>query len=82
MLSRFWNELLDAILDGLEKLIDYLNDGARFAHQQIELVIDNDSAYLDTFGKQENTNYNVHYRIYGGHIKQRKYRVSCLIYLK
>ncbi len=65
--SRFWNELSDNVLDGMEDLIDYLNDGSRFARQQEELVIDIDSTHFDTFGKQEDTNYNAHYGTYGFH---------------
>lgn len=66
-ISRFWNNLSNAVLSGLEDLIDYLNDGARFARQQTELVIDIDSTHFDTFGKQENTDYNAHYGTYGYH---------------
>lgn len=65
--SRFWNELSDAVLAGLEKLINYLNDGSRFARQQTEMVIDIDSTHFDTFGQQENTDYNAHYGTYGYH---------------
>lgn len=46
----------------------YLNDGSRFARQQAELVIDIDSKHFDTFGKQENTDYNAHYGTYGYHL--------------
>lgn len=66
-ISRFWNDLPDDILEGIENLIDYLNDGSRFARQQTELVIDIDSTHFDTFGKQENTDYNAHYGTYGYH---------------
>src|SRR5690625_4288716 len=45
--SRFWNDLSDDVLTGMEKLIDYLNDGSRFARQQKELVIDIDSTHFD-----------------------------------
>lgn len=65
--SRFWNDLSDNVLDGMEELIDYLNDGSRFARQQEELVIDIDSTHFDTFGKQEDTDYNAHYGTYGFH---------------
>lgn len=65
--SRFWNELSDDVLEGIENLIDYLNDGSRFARHQTELVIDIDSTHFDTFGKQENTDYNAHYGTYGYH---------------
>ena len=65
--SRFWNDLSDDVLTGMENLIDYLNDGSRFARQQKELVIDIDSTHFDTFGKQENTDYNAHYGTYGYH---------------
>lgn len=65
--SRFWNDLPDEVLDGLETLIDYLNDGSRFARQQTELVLDIDSTHFDTFGKQEKTDYNAHYGTYGYH---------------
>ena len=65
--SRFWNDLSDDVLTGIKNLIDYLNDGSRFARQQKELVIDIDSTHFDTFGKQENTDYNAHYGTYGYH---------------
>lgn len=65
--SRFWNSFSDDVLEGIEKLINYLNDGARFARQQSELVIDIDSTHFDTFGKQEDTNYNAHYGTFGYH---------------
>lgn len=65
--SRFWNDLSDEVLTGMESLIDYLNDGSRFARQQKELVIDIDSTHFDTFGKQENTDYNAHYGTFGYH---------------
>jgi len=65
--SRFWNDLSDDVLAGLIDLINYLIDGARFARQQSELVIDIDSTHFDTFGKQEKTDYNAHYGTYGYH---------------
>lgn len=65
--SRFWNSLSDNVLDGIENMIDYLNDGARFARRQKEIVIDIDSTHFDTFGEQEDTDYNAHYGTYGYH---------------
>ncbi|MDN6162359.1 MAG: IS1380 family transposase [Atopostipes sp.] len=65
--SRFWPELTEDVLSGIEKLIDYLNDGARFSRKQEELVIDIDSTHFDTFGQQEKTDYNAHYGTYGYH---------------
>lgn len=65
--SRFWDDLSEEVLVGIEKLIDYLNEGARFSRKQTELVIDIDSTHFDTFGQQENTDYNAHYGTYGYH---------------
>src|SRR5699024_6764770 len=65
--SRFWNDLSDDVLTGMENLIDYLNDGSRFARQQKALVINIGSTDLDTIGKQEITDYNTQYGTYGYH---------------
>lgn len=39
----------------------------RLIRNNTELVIDIDSTHLDTFGHQEQSNYNAHYQTYGHH---------------
>ncbi|MGS1293126.1 transposase (plasmid) [Enterococcus faecium] len=44
-----------------------LIDKARLIRNDTELIIDLDSTHSDTFGHQEQTNYNTHYQTYGYH---------------
>ena len=44
-----------------------LIDKARLIRNDTELIIDVDSTHSDTFGRQEQTDYNAHYQTYGYH---------------
>lgn len=51
----------------LQSLNQSLIDKARLIRNDTELIIDLDSTHSDTFGHQEQTDYNAHYQTYGYH---------------
>jgi len=54
-------------MDQLQALNQSLIDKARLIRNDMELIIDVDSTHSDTFGRQEQTDYNAHYQTYGYH---------------
>lgn len=44
-----------------------LLDKANLFHDDSDFIIDLDSTHTDTFGRQEQANYNAHYQTYGHH---------------
>lgn len=54
-------------MDQLQALNQSLIDKARLIRNDTELIIDVDSTHSDTFGRQEQTDYNAHYQTYGYH---------------
>lgn len=66
-ISRFFDRVDEQTLSGLQELNQQLIDQARFIRNDTNLVIDLDSTHSDTFGHQELSDYNAHYRTNGYH---------------
>ncbi|MFV8771944.1 IS1380 family transposase [Aerococcus viridans] len=66
-LSRFLDRLSEENIHELQALNQELIDKARLIRNDTELIIDLDSTHSDTFGYQEQTDYNTHYQTYGYH---------------
>lgn len=66
-LSRFLDRLSEENIHELQALNQELIDKARLIRNDTELIIDLDSTHSDTFGHQEQTDYNTHYQTYGYH---------------
>ncbi|MCY3292445.1 IS1380 family transposase, partial [Acinetobacter baumannii] len=66
-LSRFFDRFMEKNIHQLQALNQALVDQVRLIRNNTELVIDIDSTHSDTFGRQEQTNYNAHYQTYGYH---------------
>lgn len=66
-ISRFLDRFSNENLDQLQSLNQTLIDKARLIRNDTELIIDIDSTHSDTFGHQEQTDYNAHYQTYGYH---------------
>ncbi|WP_034300444.1 IS1380 family transposase, partial [Alkalibacterium sp. AK22] len=66
-ISRFLDRFTEENLKQLQSLNQSLIDKARLIRNDTELIIDIDSTHSDTFGRQEQTDYNAHYQTYGYH---------------
>ena len=66
-ISRFFNRVNEDTIEGLQKLNQKLIDQARLVRNDINMIIDLDSTHSDTFGNQEQTDYNFHYQTNGYH---------------
>lgn len=66
-LSRFLDRFSEENIHQLQSLNQALIDQARLIRNDTELIIDIDSTHSDTFGHQEQTDYNAHYQTYGYH---------------
>ena len=66
-ISRFLDRFTEENIDQLQALNQSLIDKARLIRNDTELIIDVDSTHSDTFGRQEQTDYNAHYQTYGYH---------------
>ncbi|TLQ08988.1 IS1380 family transposase [Marinilactibacillus psychrotolerans] len=66
-ISRFLDRFTEENMDQLQALNQSLIDKARLIRNDTELIIDVDSTHSDTFGHQEQTDYNAHYQTYGYH---------------
>jgi len=66
-ISRFFDRADKATILGLQKLNQELIDQARLVRNNTNMVIDLDSTHSDTFGNQEQTDYNTHYQTTGYH---------------
>lgn len=66
-ISRFLDRFTEANIGQLQALNQSLIDKARLIRNNTELIIDVDSTHSDTFGHQEQTDYNAHYQTYGYH---------------
>lgn len=66
-ISRFFDRVTDETIDGLQKLNQVLIDQARLVRNDTDMIIDLDSTHSDTFGVQEQTDYNAHYQTNGYH---------------
>lgn len=66
-LSCFFDRFMEKNIHQLQALNQALVDQVRLIRNNTELVIDIDSTHSNTFGRQEQTNYNAHYQTYGYH---------------
>jgi len=66
-LSLFWDRFVEENIDQFQTLNQALIDQARSVRNDTELLIDLDSTHSDTFGRQEQANYNAHYQTCGYH---------------
>lgn len=66
-LSRFWRRCDDQTITSLQALNQAMLDKVRLAANQTELIIDIDSTHADTYGHQEQTDFNAHYGTMGYH---------------
>ncbi len=66
-LSRFWRRCDDQTITSLQTLNQVMLDQARLAANQTELIIDIDSTHADTYGHQEQADFNAHYGTIGYH---------------
>ena len=66
-ISRFFDRISNQTIKDLQTLNQYLIDQARLVRNDTDMVIDLDSTHSDTFGHQEQTNYNAHYKTNGYH---------------
>ncbi|SMH27297.1 Transposase DDE domain group 1 [Carnobacterium iners] len=66
-ISRFLDRITDQTINDLQTFNQTLIDQARFVRNDMNMIIDLDSTHSDTFGIQEQTDYNAHYRTNGYH---------------
>lgn len=66
-LSRFFKRFDTQALDQLQEANQKLLDRVHHARQSKTLIFDLDSTHADTYGNQENSSYNAHYRTMGFH---------------
>lgn len=66
-ISRFWDRLSQENISQLQKVNETLIDKVRTARNTIEMTFDLDSIHSDTFGNQENSDYNAHYQMNSYH---------------
>jgi hypothetical protein len=66
-LSRFWDRISEATISQFQTLNQALIDKVHVERDATELIIDLDSTHSDTFGKQEGSKFNAHYRTNGYH---------------
>lgn len=65
--SRFLHSLTDETIQEIQTCAQLLGDRCLAHTNQQEMVIDVDSTHCDTFGKQEQAEYNAHYGTNGYH---------------
>ena len=66
-ISRFFDRFTEQTIEDLQTLNQVLIDQARLIRNDTDMIIDLDSTHSDTFGSQEQTDYNAHYRTNGYH---------------
>lgn len=66
-ISRFLGRLSDKNVNQLQELNQAFIDKARLVRNKNEMIFDLDSTHSDTFGNQEQTDYNAHYQTNGYH---------------
>lgn len=66
-LSRFWNRISEENIYQMQELNQAMIDKVRLARNTTELIFDLDSTHSDTYGNQEKSDYNAHYRTNGYH---------------
>lgn len=66
-ISRFFDRITKQTIDDFQVFNQALIDQARLVRNDTDMIIDLDSTHSDTFGRQEQTDYNAHYRTHGYH---------------
>lgn len=66
-ISRFLDRFGEKNIEELQQLNQALLDQVHPFHDDSDFIIDLDSTHTDTFGRQEQANYNAHYQTYGYH---------------
>lgn len=66
-ISRLWDRISEENISQLQDLNQAMIDKVRSARNTTEMIFDLDSTHSDTYGDQENTDYNAHYRTNGYH---------------
>lgn len=66
-LSRLYNRINENTFTSLEQANQELLDNIHQVRKSENLIIDLDSTHADTYGNQENSAYNAHYRTVGYH---------------
>ena len=66
-ISRFFDRMTEQSIEDLQTLNQVLIDQARLLRNDTAMIIDLDSTHSDTFGNQEQTDYNAHYGTNGYH---------------
>lgn len=66
-ISRFFDRVTNQTIEDFQTLNQTLIDQARTVRNDTEMIIDLDSTHSDTFGHQEQTDYNAHYQTNGYH---------------
>lgn len=66
-ISRFLDRFTEKNIEELQTMNQALLDKVYPFHNDADFIIDLDSTYTDTFGRQEQANYNAHYQTYGYH---------------
>ena len=66
-ISRFLERFTEKNIEELQTMNQALLDKVYPFHNDTDFIIDLDSTHTDTFGRQEQANYNAHYQTYGYH---------------
>lgn len=66
-ISRFLDRLSERNVKQFQTLNQALIDKVRLVRNKNEMIFDLDSTHSDTYGNQEQTDYNAHYQTYGYH---------------
>ena len=66
-ISRFFNRVTEQSIEDFQTLNQVLIDQARLVRNDTNMIIDLDSTHSDTFGNQEQADYNAHYQTNGYH---------------
>ena len=66
-ISRFFDRVTEQTIEDFQMLNQVLIDQARLVRNDPDMIIDLDSTHSDTFGNQEQTDYNAHYQTNGYH---------------
>ena len=60
-ISRFFDRITEQTIEDFQTLNQTMIDQARLIRNDTNMIVDLDSTHSDTFGSQEQTDYNAHY---------------------
>ncbi|MDN6294683.1 MAG: IS1380 family transposase [Alkalibacterium sp.] len=66
-ISRFFDRITEQTIEDFQTLNQTMIDQARLIRNDTNMIVDLDSTHSDTFGSQEQTDYNAHYGTNGYH---------------